>query len=176
MGLAFVRPTFSFFAWHAERNGCTLVDMTDKHNLNPDNIDGGSHTFSADDTTRVNPEFHTEQTPERVEKVIPAQETHVERVTEQPVVETHRERPQRVVEDAEKKGSALPWVIGVIVLLLLAALLWWLLGGQKDDGEVAPATTTVDVTTEVTETVSPEATTVDATTMVTETAVETPAP
>ena len=60
-----------------------------------------------------------------------------------------------MVEDTEKKGSALPWIIGIIVLLLLAGLLWWLLGGQNDEAAVEPSTTTVDVTTEVTETVSP---------------------
>lgn len=158
--------TFLLFLWRAQQIGCTLGRMTDKHNLNSENNNTGSHTFPGNEHERVTPEFHTEEAPERVEKVVPAQETHVERVNEQPVVEAHRERPQRVVEDTEKKGSALPWIIGIILLLLLAGFLWWLLGGQNDEAAVEPSTTTVDVTTQVTETVSPEASPVE----------ETPAP
>lgn len=146
--------------------------MTDKHNLNPEN--GGSHSFGNDETS-VTPEFHTEEAPSRVEKVVPAQASEVERSINQPIVEAHRERPQRLVEDTAKSGSALPWIIGVIVVVLLAILLWGLLGGQKDDAPAEPATTTVDVTTEVTETVPQETETVDVTTLVTETAAPTPA-
>ena len=77
-------PPFLLFLWRVKQIGCTLGRMTDKHNLNPEDNNNGSHTFPGNEHERVTPEFHTEEAPERVEKVVPAQETHVSASTSSP--------------------------------------------------------------------------------------------